>query len=274
MRLQRIAVSVIVPVALVTLVGTSSPAFAAPPPNDTFPGRVAIGTIPFNVTQDTSEATTDADDVELNVCGAPAMDASVWYEYTATADGGLVADVSASNYGAGVFVATGSPGSFEVVACGPGATAWDTTAGETYSIIVIDDQLDGTGNGGTMELVVEVAPPAPSMDVTVNPRASFTRDGNALLSGTVTCSSEAPLEFAFVESELTQQVGRLKIVGFGGFEATCDGATRPWTMEVSGFNGTFRGGKAASVTFGVACGEFQCGVDFEEHVVQLSGGKK
>ena len=266
MRLSRYAPPVI---ACVTLLGMPAPVMAAPPTNDVYAGRIAVGSIPFTTTQDTSEATTDADDAAMNGdCGAPATDASVWYEVTATSDGALAADVSESDYPAGVLVATGSPGSFQTVACGPGAAGWSTTAGETYAILIIDDQSDGGGNGGTMVLNIDVAPPPPTMDVTVNPRGSFTSTGAAVISGTVTCTGEA--EFAFLEVEVNQLVGRLKINGFSGTDVTCDGATRPWTIEVPGDNGVFKGGKAASVTLAVGCGIFECGVDFEERVVQLS----
>jgi Family of unknown function (DUF6299) len=256
-----------------TALAVAGPASAAPPDNDGYAGRVTVGSVPYSNTQDTSEATTEPTDAELNPeeCGAPATDASVWYEVTAASDGALVADVSDSSYSAGVLVATGSPGAFSFVACGPGAVAWNTTAGETYSLLVIDDQLDEAGNGGSMSLTVEEAPPTPEIDITVNPKAKFTSTGSAILSGTVTCVGEA--EFAFVEAQLTQQVGRLKINGFGGMDITCDGTTRPWSLDIAGDNGTFRGGKAASVTFAAACGVFDCGVDFEERIVQLSGKK-
>ena len=112
------------------------------------------------------------------------MDASVWYSVTATADSTLVADVSGSSYSAGVFVATGSPGSFNVLACAPGAAAWSAVAGETYSVVVIDDQSDGTGNGGTMQLNIDQAPPAPTIDVTVNPTGGFdSKTGDAIITG-------------------------------------------------------------------------------------------
>jgi hypothetical protein len=266
MRLSRLAAPVI---ASLALLGVPAPAFAVPPANDVYAGRVVVGSVPFSTAQDTTEATTDADDVDINAeCGAPSTDASVWYEVTAVSDGALVADVSSSDYSGGVLVATGSPGSFTIVACGPGATAWSTTAGETYAILVIDDQFDGGGNGGNMVLNIDVAPPPPSIDVTVNPRGQFTRTGDAVISGTVTCTGEA--EFAFLEAQLSQTVGRFKITGFNGTDVTCDGTTRPWSLDIAGDNGTFRGGKSATITFAVACGAFDCGVDFEERTVQLS----
>jgi hypothetical protein len=264
-------------VAFLTTLGTTalvtSPAAAAPPDNDGYAGRIVVGSVPFTTTQDTTEATTDADDAELNTdCGAPATDASVWYEVTAANDGFLIADVSQSDYSAGVLVGVGSPGSFQIVACGPGATVWDTAAGQTYAILVIDDQFDGGGNGGNMALTVtDEVPPPPEIDITVNPKGQFTRAGDAIVSGQVTCSGQA--QFAFIDAQLSQQVGRLKINGFAGMEITCDGTTRPWSLQITGDNGIFRGGKAASITFAFACGLFDCGVDFEERVVMLSGKK-
>ena len=253
----------------------AAPVLAAAPANDVYAGREAIS-IGDSLTVDTSEATTDADDTELNAeCGAPAMDASVWYELTATADGWIGIDVSASNYSAGVFVATGSPGSFEVVACGPGAVAFEAVTGETYAILAIDDQFDGGGNGGTLEIQVAEIPPPPEVDVTVNKTGKFnSATGSATISGTVTCTG-GPADFSFIEVSVRQAVGRFYVDGFGFIEGfTCDGTTQPWSAEVFGFNGTFKGGKALTVSFAVACGEFLCGVDFEERVVQLKGGRR
>lgn len=73
---------------------------------------------------------------------------------------------------------------------------------------------------------------------------------------------------------MTQTVGRLKINGYGTSFVDCgDGSTQAWTMEVAADNGLFRGGKAASVTFAYACGAFDCGTDYVEHVVMLNGKK-
>jgi hypothetical protein len=252
------------------LFGTS-PAHAAAPTNDTFGGAIAIGSVPFSTAADTSEATTDTDDANANAnCGAPATDASVWYSTTPVADGALVVDVSTSSYPAGVLVVTGTPGAFEIVSCGPGAVAFQTTAGTTYYLLVIDDQSDGSGNGGPLVMTVDLAPPPPTIDVTVDGTAGFnSRTGAATVHGAINCSGA--VEFAFVEVELRQQVGRGEVVGPGGIDVTCDGADHPWSVEVYPFFGSkFTGGKAASVTFAVACGPFECGIDYEEHTVQLS----
>jgi hypothetical protein len=273
--LRRAAMAVVVgTTTATTVVATGGIALAAAPTNDTYAGRTVVGAVPFTQTLDTSEATTDADDAALNTdCGAPATDASVWYEVTADSDGALVADVSESSYSAGAIVATGTPGNFTLVNCAPEAVGWSTTAGETYTILVFDDQFDGGGNGGTLQLTIDVAPPTPTIDVTVNPTATFnSKTGAVTVSGTVTCTGEP--EAAFVEVELSQRVGRFTIRGFNGTDVACDGTTRPWTLEVVGDNGKFSGGKALSLTMAFACGASDCGIDFEERVIRIKGGKR
>ena len=123
---------------------SASPALAAAPSNDTFGGASAIGAVPFTTSLDTTEATTDADDASANTnCGAPATDASVWYSINTSADMGIVINVSTSTYSAGVIVVTGTPGSFELEACGPGAIAFFAAAGTTYYLILFDDHSTG-----------------------------------------------------------------------------------------------------------------------------------
>jgi hypothetical protein len=252
------------------LVG-AAPAYAAVPTNDTFSGAVAISSVPFTTTLDTSEATTDADDANANAnCGAPATDASVWYSMTPAADKAFVVDVSASSYSAGVLVVTGSPGAFQIVACAPRAVGFFATAGTTYYFLVIDDQFDGGGNGGTLVLNVIEAPPPPVIHATTDPVAGFNpRTGAATVHGTVSCSGV--VDFSFVDVQLSQRVGRGAVLGFGSIDVRCDGNVRPWSVEIFPVvGGKFAGGKGASVTFAVACGPFDCGVDFQEHIVQLS----
>lgn len=272
MRVFRPAVVAVT--ALVTVIGLAGPAAAAPA-NDTFASATAVTSLPFTDTVDTSTATRDADDDALaaQCLGVPAWDATVWYSVTATTNGGLMADSTGSDYAVGFFVATGSPGNFQLQGCGPGTVGWATTAGETYYLVAFDDQEDGGGNGGSLNLTIDEIPAPPTIDFTVNPRGTFNaRTGEATISGTVTCSGVA--DFAFLEAQLTQSVGRFKVVGFGFTDVTCDGETRPYSLLISGDNGTFAGGKAASLTFALACGPFFCNESFAEFTVQLTGKKR
>lgn len=140
----------------------ASPAFAQPQ-HDAYATRRTLSSsdLPFTDVVDTTNATTDADDVEVNEwCGAPATDASVWYGLVATTDASIQVDVSESDYSAGVIIATGAPGNFTVITCGPGNIDFQAIAGETYAILAFDDQSDSAGNGGELHIsILAVADP-------------------------------------------------------------------------------------------------------------------
>jgi hypothetical protein len=261
-------------VAVVTAAGllySGSTAWAAVPTNDSIAGATPISALPFTATLDTTQATTDADDASLNAqCGAPATEASVWYSYTAPADGAVVIDVSQSSYSAGVIVASGTPGSLSLDTCGPRAVVEFVTAGETVYIMAFDD-TPGSGNGGTLQISVDNAPPPPNLSVTVDPVGSFNaHTGAATIRGSVTCTGG---DFVFLETDLRQNVGRVTITGSGTTELPCDGTYR-WSIDVLGDNGRFAGGKAATVNVSFACGAVFCSQDFTTQTVTLKSTKK
>ena len=255
--------------------GLSVPAaFAAAPGNDLFSGATVVPSIPFSDSVNTTEATTDADDAQLNTfCGAPATDASVWYAIQGT-DSTVVVDVSASDYSAGVLVGTGTQGSLDLVTCGPGAVAFFAAAGTTYYILAIDDQLNGDGlNGGTLNLsMFEIV--SPTIDTfTVNRYGRVnTRTGVATISGTYSCSHA---DFIDVFVDARQPVGRFTILGSGEFFDfnTCDGEIHQWSAQVFPDNGKFAGGKTLTLNFATSCGPLECAFGFAEQRVQLRGGK-
>ena len=267
--------AVLVGLLILGSLATAAPVLAAAPANDTYVNRQVVS-LGFSDTVNTTEATTDSDDVDIatGCIGVPATDASVWYALTPAADVGIVFDMSASNYSAGAIVATGSPGSFSVEACGPGAVAFSASSGVTYTILVFDDQQDGSGNGGTLEINVAEAPPPPEVALTVNPRGTFNPiTGSATIRGTVTCTGTA--DFSFIDVFARQKVGRVFIDGGGFIEGfACDGTTQNWSAVIFPFNGIFKGGRTITVTFAIACGPFECGVGFDESVVLLSARKR
>ena len=271
MRLTR-AIAVLT-VALLLLTLQALPALAAPPSNDTL-GGATVASLGFSQELDTTEATTDTNDFELNLgCGAPATDASVWYSFTAAADGGVVVDVSQSDYSAGVIVGYGTPGSLLFTACGPGTVGFTAVAGVTYYILAIDDQLDGGGNGGTLRISINGAPPPPTVDVTVDPMGRVNlQTGVAYLTGTYTCSSADLIQLF---GEARQVLPRFVVAGsfeFGDI-ITCDGTVHRWSATVVPQNGKFAGGKAMTVTFAFSCNDFECADDYVEQTVILRGGK-
>jgi hypothetical protein len=257
-------------VATLILPGTA--ALAAVPTNDTIAGATAIGSIPFSATQDTTQATTDAQDAAVNAsCGAPHTDASVWYSYAAASDTQLLVDVSQSNYSAGVIVATGSPGSLTEVTCGPGAIVFSAASGTTYYILAFDDQTDGhSANGGQLVINVKLPPPPPDVTLTVDPIAHFnSKQGTVTVTGTETCTAQ-DLQFAQLSVNLSQSVGRIgTITGSGYSDLACDGALHHWSVLVFPNSGKFAGGKATVSADGFACNVTTCTDSFVNRTVQL-----
>lgn len=245
---------------------------ADPPGNDIFSGALPVVGGDSDLL-DTSEATTDSDDAQLNAsCGAPATDASVWYTLEGN-DTPIVVDVSQSDYSAGVLVGVGSQGDLLAVACGPGTVGFYAFAGTTYYILAFDDQFDGGGNGGLLEISFDEIL-TPTLDISINRFGRVdARTGIATISGTYTCSNG---DFIGVSAYARQPVGRFVIQGSGYFSdfGTCDEEPRSWSAEVFPENGKFAGGKSLTVTFSYSCGPYTCGESYAEQTVHLRGGRK
>jgi hypothetical protein len=250
----------------------ASPAYAAPPANDTPSGATLIDALPFTDSVTIDEATTDALEVTLaDQCLASPVEGSVWYRYEASQDGALlldasVLDTSGSSFPARLIVTAGDPAEGSVVACG-GEFPVGVTAGQTYFIMAFHSDTSVTT--GTLVFHADVAPPPPEVDVTVDPTGTFDQQtGSATISGTVECSGA---EAVFIIVTVNQNVGRLvTISGSNSTEAPCTGTPQPWSVEVLPTSGKFKGGRAVSVTSAFAC-DFDCGEDSEETTVRLRG---
>jgi hypothetical protein len=271
MRLLRTTLSAAT-AGLLLLPAMATAASAAPAPNDTPATATVITNLPTTISEDTTGATTDATDAALNAnCGAPATNASVWFKYTAPADGGVVVDMSASSYSGGFIVTQGDPAAGSFVTCGPTTVGFSTAAGQTYYVVAFSDTAT---QGGQLQVKFDVAPPAPDVSVTVDPKGTAFKDGSAKLTGSYSCANADGFA-SDVEGNLTQRVGRVKINGFFFVNPlVCDGITHTWEAIVFSDNGLFRGGKGASVAFGFACGPLECSLGYAEQTVQLNTSKK
>jgi hypothetical protein len=264
---------------LAALLPTASTASAAPPDNDDFSGATVLGPVPFHLEQDTTEATTSAEEAAFNdeFCGAPAFEHAVWFTATAIADSdSVVADVTGSDYAAGILVLTGEPGNFTALACQPGTVQGPVVAGQTIYLVVFGD---GTSEATSGHLVLDtyLAPPPPSVDVTIDPRGTVDKAGLVHISGTVSCTSDDPEGVLFdVSGNISQRVGRGSVDGFFFSEqlTPCDGVTRAWSADAFAESGKFAGGKAATLTFAFGCDTLSCGDGFVEATIQLSRNGK
>lgn len=153
-------VAVAVALGLGGFVGTASAAGA--PPNDKIGGATVVAALPFMQTVNTTGATTDANDTQVNqTCGAPATNNSVWYKFTAGPhDTLLEVDTSGSTYSTGVIIATGAPGALTTQACGPVTAKAPTAPGKTYFVLAFAD----LGSGGTLHISMHGPGPAPAND--------------------------------------------------------------------------------------------------------------
>ena len=132
---------------------------AAAPSNDLPSGATVITSLPTTISQSTTEATTDSVDATLNQqCGAPVTAGSVWFDYTDPTGNGLVVDVSASDFSAGVMIVIGDPETDGVVvSCAPQVAAVRGEPGTTYHVMAFSDTPGVTGG----QLVATFSDPGP-----------------------------------------------------------------------------------------------------------------
>ena len=254
------------------LSSTALTAFAAVPTNDTPSGALAVAK-GSSYEVDTTEATTDAIDAALNAdCGAPDVKASVWFTFTATDDSGVLFDATQGSDEIGLMVVKGDPtAGGGLIDCGPTLVGIPTEAGATYYVMAFTPNAGQAP--GVITLVVSDPPPAPTVQLTINPRGTAYKDGTAKVGGTYSCTDAA--EYSEIFGELRQRVGRLVISGwFMDSPLNCDGVQHTWEAYVAADNGLFAGGKAASVTIPFVCGAIECVDTYLDQVVQLTRAGK
>lgn len=155
-------------VALVTA-GVLAPgvAHAAPPDNDDFDTPTVVGSLPFTVEQDTTEATAALDDPGRD-CGNNEVSGSVWFRYTPAETGNLRFTTAGSSLDLPVTVYTGERGDLrranpalgDCLVYRPRSTTLKVTAGTTYHLMVSGGYRV---RGGSLKLSME-RPAAPAND--------------------------------------------------------------------------------------------------------------
>jgi hypothetical protein len=262
-----------------SLLGTfmSASALAAAPDNDDSATPRVVGALPYaDGPYDTTEATTAASDPGF--CHEPTIGpdrATVWYAFTPGASDRYLADTFGSDYDTTLYVGTSNgAGGIDVIGCIDdsqglqSAVAWDAEAGTTYLIVVGTCCGPGAaGGGGSLQFHVAVAPPPPTLDITIDATGSFTPYGTATLRGTIACTNANPP--AGLNLAVSQRVGRITIRGFGFADVECSAAPAPWSLAVAGDDGKLLGGHATVDVAVFVCGPIECADDFEHAVVRL-----
>jgi hypothetical protein len=251
---------------------------AAPPPNDEFSGATVIPELPFVDVVDTTDADATPDETELNsFCGATVMEHAVWYTFTASTEGAIIVDVSASDYAAGIVVVVSEAGELVPINCQPGIVTAQFVAGQTLYFMVFGDG-NSEKTSGTLKLQARPPVPPPKVELTVNRVGGVDEQGAVTITGTVTCTTpDGNGEVLSVEGFIRQRVGRGSVFGifFSGLSVPCDGTAAKW----SGFSGTplqgtkFAGGKADVLISASACGTDECSGATLETTIQLTNGR-
>ena len=251
---------------LVSMFGLAGSALAAAPGNDDIGTPTDVDVLPYVAgPNDTTEATTGATDPSGCITDTPDR-STVWYEFTPVSNERYVADTIGSDYDTTLYVGTlNGSGGIDVIACNDdtfdlqSVVAWDVEGGTTYLLMVGTCCGGGVvgeaSGGGSLVFHLDLAPPPPTMDLTVDARGSFTKAGSAIIRGTVACTNASG--FAS-EVQASQRVGRIVIRGFGFVDGECTDEPTAWSVEVFGENGKFAGGSAQVVVFGNACGPIEC----------------
>lgn len=271
-QLGRVAASFVTAAIVTTaLAGSVS---AAPPGNDEIANPTVVGPLPYSDgPHDTTEATTGATDPTF--CFGEPDQSTVWYAFTPASSGQYEADTFGSDYDTTLYVGTpDGAGGINVIDCNDDANGlqsalgWAATGGSTYLLMVGTCCGGGVvgqaGGGGSLRFHVDVAPPPPTLTLTVDGIGAFNGYGVATIRGSLSCSNADGVE---IDADATQRVGRILIRGFGGVFVDC--STTRWSLDISSEDGKYLGGALSVNVFVFACGTFECTDTFVSKTVRL-----
>jgi hypothetical protein len=165
--------------------------------NDNINFALNASTTPARITQDTTQATTDTGGVAdpTPPCGSGSKAKSVWYTFTAPANGRVIADTRFSSYTTIASAWTGTVGSLVAVpgACATGNVAgtipasllgFNVTSGTKYFVMVTDATTGTSAVGGTLTASLDFQATAPANDpfasATAIAAAPFTTTENTI----------------------------------------------------------------------------------------------
>jgi hypothetical protein len=250
-QLQRLAV---ISVAGMLFALLNVPAALAQPANDELGGATPLA-LNTPVTQDTTMATsapTDPTD-----CTFDSPHNTVWYSFTPAVSQPLNLDRSGSNYDGRLSVLTDLGSGPVLIACGFGAgVRFDATAGRTY--FFMDSGL--FEGGGQLHLTLS---PGIVMTVVADQTGTVSRQGTAVVSGTIACNPAAPPQGGAGSPTLAvvlrQRISKtLVIEGREDVSMPCPTTPTGWSATIIGDDGPFRKGRAEVFVTGFACDQVAC----------------
>jgi hypothetical protein len=259
----------IVAMAALLLGAVAVPASAAPPSNDDRGDAATIGSLPFKITLDTSEATPQDNDPECS--GGEFSNPTVWYSFTPSESGRHGVSTFGSRYDTTLVVAMPNNGGLDIIDCNDDAEfgvfstiIWPAVAGQEYLIMAGSCCND---SGGTLKLELRKNPfrHRVSANVTIARSGVVNRSGAAVIHGRVECTSGAGARGNLV-ARISQADGRFLFRGSTETGLRCN---QPWLARMKGNIGRFAPGSATVRVDAVACSAFGCDEDTARRTVRL-----
>lgn len=231
--------------------------------SDSLATATPIAAIPFAAATPTIGATTAADEPRPGCTFGtdPATGSnSVWYRYTATADGSLIADTLGSTYDTVLAVWDGAPDAggiaigcadddFESSGTLQSVVPFNAVSGHTYYFQAAFYSYPGFGPEPT--LVFHLAPPLPPLEASIT-MDSIGRAAGATgvveVSGVVTCSRPA---FVNAIVHVQQQNGRIAAAALF-LQGPCGPQPQRATGRFVGQNARFTPGQSVVTVLGSA----------------------
>jgi hypothetical protein len=234
-------------VATLASVVMATPVAAAAPSNDDRAAATTVNAVPFSDSTDTSEATWQQSDPDCGFSGED--DATVWYSFTPSQSGSYLASTAGSDYDTTLTLTVVAGGGLDILDCNDdaggldSAIVWDAAAGQEYLIMVGGCCPGGRGH---LEFSIILAPPRPTIRLTLAPTARLTRTGAIALHGRVRCQNVAR---GTVNVSIRQDQ-RLRIVrGSRGGRFACGSR---WDLRVSNHDYRFNRSAVRVVARGYA----------------------
>jgi hypothetical protein len=259
----------IVAMAALLLGAVAVPASAAPPSNDDRGDAATIGSLPFKITLDTSEATPQDNDPECS--GGEFSNPTVWYSFTPSESGRHGVSTFGSRYDTTLVVAMPNNGGLDIIECNDDAEfgvfstiIWPAVAGQEYLIMAGSCCND---SGGTLKLELRKNPfrHRVSANVTIARSGVVNRSGAAVIHGRVACTGGAGAR-GNLAARISQADGRFLFRGFTETGLRCN---QPWLARMKGNIGRFAPGSATARVDVVACSAFGCDEDTARRTVRL-----
>jgi hypothetical protein len=244
------------------------PTSAAPPSNDDRGNAATVGSLPFKVTLNTSEATPQDNDPE---CSGGPVNPTVWYSFTPSEGGRYGVSTFGSRYDTTLVVAIPNNGGLDIVECNDdtdfgvfSTIIWQAVAGQEYLIMAGSCCNDP---GGTLKLELRRKPFSKRIDVevTIARNGIVNRSGAAVIHGRVECARGAGARGGLV-ARITQADGRFLFRGSTETGLRCN---QPWLARMKGNIGRFEPGPATARVEVFACSAFGCDQDTAGRTVRL-----